>query len=330
MTDDQSAEVTSKKTLSVGKILASARTEQGMSTDMVAARLCLTESYIKSLEEDRYENLPGDTFIRGYLRNYADMVGLNDEEVVRLYLEQKSINEGLDAERNKAANKGIRSSTNPFVLGGLLVVVIAVAAFAVFSQDQGTHQSSEDLNQVDVSSNTIESDDDSAPELLVSEGTESEGLGSEITTEVSNESTDAVVGLFSQDAVLSEDTLVGSEAAVVTLTESELDAETVDAQVEVVSETVLSIPENNPIASLSKDTLNFSFNGDCWYQVIDATGSKLAERSKLAGDKSEIEGVPPFTVTIGDTTVVELTHNGDVVDLSPYYQRKTARFKLGD
>lgn len=41
--------------------------------------------YIKALEEENYDILPGTTYVKGYLRTYAKQLGLNSDEIIALY-----------------------------------------------------------------------------------------------------------------------------------------------------------------------------------------------------------------------------------------------------
>ena len=54
-----------------GTLLRQAREDRGWSVAEVAGKLHLTESAIVNLEADRYDELPGVTFVRGYIRSYA-------------------------------------------------------------------------------------------------------------------------------------------------------------------------------------------------------------------------------------------------------------------
>jgi cytoskeleton protein RodZ len=312
MTDQSTQEVGQKSNLPVGKILASARTEQGMTTDMVAARLCLTESYIKALEAGNYDVLPGDTFIRGYLRNYADIVGLNGEELVRLYLDQQNLARQA-AEIEKSEHE--RSSGSNKLMLGAVIVLVAIVVAVMFSMDQdSTAELDADADIVEQTQpqDSVEaiSDEPSQPEDVDSDVSDEQGKMSEraSTENGSRENT--------EQTVQTEET---------NLLESAAEQETTETLVLEVAET----PVSEDVISTTK-TLSFNFLGDCWYQVVDATGAKLAERTKSAGETSDIEGVPPFTVTLGDTTVVELTYEEELIDLSPYFARKSARFQVGE
>lgn len=67
-----------------GMMLAQARGELGLTLDQVAEQMKVSVSYLQALEQDSYESLPGATFVRGYLRNYARLLQLDEEAVVEL------------------------------------------------------------------------------------------------------------------------------------------------------------------------------------------------------------------------------------------------------
>ena len=65
-----------------GKILASARMGWDLTVDEVATNLNLSADTIRALEKDEYEKLPGYTFVKGYIRSYANLLRLNPDEVI--------------------------------------------------------------------------------------------------------------------------------------------------------------------------------------------------------------------------------------------------------
>lgn len=68
-----------------GQRLKAAREEAGLALADVAERLRLSTSIVKALEADDYERLPGAAFVKGYLRNYAKLVGLPADDIANLY-----------------------------------------------------------------------------------------------------------------------------------------------------------------------------------------------------------------------------------------------------
>ena len=65
----------------VGQELAFAREEKGMSQEQIADILNLTLANVIALENDDYEKLPGWTYVSGYLRAYARLLGLNSDSL---------------------------------------------------------------------------------------------------------------------------------------------------------------------------------------------------------------------------------------------------------
>lgn len=68
-----------------GAILRARRETAGLSVDQVADRLYLLCSVIRHLELDNYERIRGETFVRGYLRNYARLLGLSPDKLLSRY-----------------------------------------------------------------------------------------------------------------------------------------------------------------------------------------------------------------------------------------------------
>lgn len=67
---------------SPGLLLRTAREAAGLSIEQVAEKLHLLKSVVTSLEKDSYDRIRGDTFARGYLRNYARLLGMNADDIV--------------------------------------------------------------------------------------------------------------------------------------------------------------------------------------------------------------------------------------------------------
>src|SRR5258705_4986144 len=66
-----------------GAMMRVARESAGMSIDVVAQHLKLAPRQVKALEDGDYTRLPGRTFVRGFVRNYARLVKLDPQRVLR-------------------------------------------------------------------------------------------------------------------------------------------------------------------------------------------------------------------------------------------------------
>ncbi len=86
--------------------------------------------YLEALEQDRFDVLPAPVFARGFLREYARVVGLNPDEVVNLYL--VALEERAEGSRRVERPKPARSessSSAPSSLGYGLLLGLAVVLF---------------------------------------------------------------------------------------------------------------------------------------------------------------------------------------------------------
>ncbi|HEY0839496.1 MAG TPA: helix-turn-helix transcriptional regulator [Vulgatibacter sp.] len=70
---------------SFGRYLVQQRELRGLTPDDVIRVTKLSPVAVHALETDRFDRLPGRTFVVGYLRAYASCVGLNPDEVVLRY-----------------------------------------------------------------------------------------------------------------------------------------------------------------------------------------------------------------------------------------------------
>lgn len=65
--------------------LRAQRERVALSIEDIARVTKIPERSLRQLEEGKFEELPADVFVRGFLRSYARVVGVNPDEVVRRY-----------------------------------------------------------------------------------------------------------------------------------------------------------------------------------------------------------------------------------------------------
>jgi cytoskeleton protein RodZ len=76
------AHTRSDEPLAVGSILRQARKRQGMDIGTVEERTKIRAKYLRALEEDDWDVLPGPAYARGFIRAYAELLGLDSEVLV--------------------------------------------------------------------------------------------------------------------------------------------------------------------------------------------------------------------------------------------------------
>jgi cytoskeleton protein RodZ len=75
-------------------------------------------------------------------------------------------------------------------------------------------------------------------------------------------------------------------------------------------------------------TVVFTFSGDCWVNIYDATGERIAWGVKKLGYVMTITGKAPLKVTLGKPELAAITFNGKQVDMSSFNVGNIAKFTL--
>jgi cytoskeleton protein RodZ len=121
----------------IGGSLREARVKRGLSPADVQKAIRIRDRYLQALEEERWELLPGDAYVKGFLRTYADFLGLDgnlyvDEYNNRFARQDEPV---LVPERFPRRARRIRRTglLRPMLavgaIGAIVAIVAAVAAW---------------------------------------------------------------------------------------------------------------------------------------------------------------------------------------------------------
>ena len=112
----------------IGATLREARERRGLSLDDVQQSLHFRERYLTALEDERWELLPGEAYTKGFLRTYAEFLGLDGT----LYIDE--FNERVAAEEEQAiVPESLAPRRKRSRLLVRAIVGVVVLAFAVFA-----------------------------------------------------------------------------------------------------------------------------------------------------------------------------------------------------
>ncbi len=79
--------------LSPGERLKEKRTELGISLEEVSNALLISVSNLKALEDNRYEELPGLTYIIGYWRSYANILEVDISDEIEIHKDRLQVSD---------------------------------------------------------------------------------------------------------------------------------------------------------------------------------------------------------------------------------------------
>ena len=128
--------------MALGEFLRKAREDAGFSVDELAHLVNLRPGLIKAMESDDFLPCGGDTYARGHLRNIAQIIRCNPQELLTMYdaehaVDSRSIHSQL-VDNNAAAIRRENRKLSWKVLVGAsvsIVVLIGVAQFAISAVD---------------------------------------------------------------------------------------------------------------------------------------------------------------------------------------------------
>lgn len=75
----------------VGNYLRHQREAKGMSLEEVARATRVPMSSVERLESDQFDELPGEVFVRGFMKSYARAVGIDTDDVLARYTASRRV-----------------------------------------------------------------------------------------------------------------------------------------------------------------------------------------------------------------------------------------------
>ena len=85
----------------VGEMLRNARLKRGITVAEVAEELCIRKAYITAIEDMDYDNIPPVPYGVGFIRNYAQFLGLNSDRIISSYRQFMTEENGDKKEPNQ-------------------------------------------------------------------------------------------------------------------------------------------------------------------------------------------------------------------------------------
>ena len=167
----------------VGEILRNARTKQGKKLHTVADDLCIRVTYLEAIENMDLKNIPQPPYGIGFIRSYAEYLGLNSERIVSSY---KQTLHGI-TEKDENVTEKTNNSSKPKLYHVLLGILgLGIIAYAWLNwplyQDNSTMEAFEsNVNYTDV------------PQPLIIEETEMTESENASNENVSDDETDVIV-----------------------------------------------------------------------------------------------------------------------------------------
>lgn len=326
------------KELSPGKRLLQGRLDLGLTQEQVAKELYITLAKIKALESDDYRRLTSDTFIRGYIRAYANLLKLDVVEILAAY---DQLTQEADAESEAAVNakaeppiaaRPTKSALHYLlVIGGCLLGLWLISIW-FFDGRKETNYST----VLPVESSVAVSNDVAFESSVAISSVESGvfAVGSSKTQSsvfASSSIAKAASSVGASKARASSSSRASTTNANATNNVRNQSSSSVALSSDAASSVAVSSVRAAQVnKSNTLDTISFTFRAECWLEVSDSRGDVLATELQGAGSKLTLVGKAPFDVKLGNAPGVDIQLNSKKIDVIPLLGSNVLTLRVGN
>ncbi|MFG0454165.1 RodZ domain-containing protein [Shewanella mangrovisoli] len=361
------SEAESTPDVTLGTVLRTAREQMGLSIADTAVKLHLRPGIVENLEADDFSNISSSTYVRGYVKNYARMLGV-DNALIEACLARQVPLVTQPAMQSFSRKTTYQARDTKLKWLSFFIVIVLLGLFVLWWMQRTTL-----VTHVDVSQPTAEelaAANQTLPgDVLLTETDASERLseiavnGSMATDGPVKDTDESTIDPNMNDTAAMEAEQTSANSAMnaseantaltnnasntAPNTASNLAASnTVGAPSATQNATANTAPVQNPTASnapaantastaqampvaAGQSSITIELTGDCWINIVDAKGKAIVDGVRGAGANIQASGVPPFKVILGAPTVVStFTVDGKAISLAEFPKGRVARLTI--
>lgn len=293
--------------VSVGQQLRQAREARNLAVADIARTLKLGQRQVEALENGNWQGLPGVTFIRGFVRNYARLVGV-DAAPLMVQLDQSLTKptDTLDVAESRptriytTGSSASRKNRQMVVIGAIILSVAGLIYFLL--------------------PNDLSALRDSTQAMLDSIGKKGPSAEASSTVVTAGERPEPVFppGTTPQQVMNPQLQVPAEEKS----PEPLRPAVPVEAKPEVVA------PKPGLVVEQKAPQIRFVITKDSWVEVRDRDNKVVFSQRMAGGAEQSVSGQGPLSLVLGYAPGVQLYWHGEKVDLVPHTKGDVARLVL--
>lgn len=314
-----------------GVRLRNAREQLGLSQQAVAERLCLKVSTVRDIEDDKAPAELASTFLRGYIRSYARLVHIPEEELLPMIEKQAPIRAAKVAPMQTFSLGKRRKKRDGWLMSFTWLVLFVVVGLTGAWWWQNHKAQQQEITTMA---------DQSSAELNASGSSEGQNVplnNDAVSTAPETPNTTAATTPVEPTAPT---TAAPATAAQTPAATAHSNAVVSPSQAPVTQSPAAQPSANANNAPLPTDqagvaspdaahALVMNFNADCWLEVSDASGKKLFSGIQRKDATLNLTGQAPYKLKIGAPAAVQIQYQGKPVDLSRFIRtNQVARLNL--
>lgn len=306
-----------------GRMLSEAREMMGLSQQQVADKLNFRKTLVQEIEAEQFDLTLPAAFNRGYLKNYAKLVNISQDDVLNSY-DQLGVAQRQCAEM-QSFSKGTEKQAEHNMLMWityLILIALITATVVWWYQAQSAQPTSIVVNGANEGalkeSSNPNGSENKAAQVLENVGT--------LETQINQSSEQVVADASKTRNAISEEAEQISNADIV----AQANSTTQELLADMQSADMQSADSPDDVIETTPTLVDlvFTFSGDCWVNIYDASGERVAWGVKKSGYVMSVSGQAPFTVTLGKPELVAIEYNDTPVDMSGFNAGNIAKFSL--
>ncbi|MBL4940582.1 MAG: DUF4115 domain-containing protein [Colwellia sp.] len=287
-----------------GQMLSEARSKLSLSVEDVTDKLKFKKGLVQNIEQDIFDQKLPATFNRGYLRNYAKLVHVDIDEVLSAY-DMLGVAEVQRSEMQSFSNLTEKQAEHSRIMWfSYLIVTILFGLMVLWWLQEPKQLSAEKNTEVQ--------------QVIISDG-------KSVSAPIKSVENAKLSSLKLNKAPLENISLTGEQSEQTSTAPETIQPKNITANV-IISEKSTHETSQKPVAELSSAI--FTFSGDCWVNIYDATGERIAWGVKKSGYVMTITGKAPLKVTLGKPELAAIVFNGQPIDMSAFDVGNIAKFTL--
>ncbi|PUW42998.1 cytoskeleton protein RodZ [Cronobacter sakazakii] len=315
-----------------GERLRLAREQLGLSQQVVAERLCLKVSTVRDIEEDKAPADLASTFLRGYIRSYARLVHVPEEELLPMLSKQAPVRTAQVAPMQTYALGKSRKKRDGWLMSFTwLVLFVVVGLTGAWWWQNHKAQQEEISTMADQSSAELSQNAANSPQSVP--------LNTDNTADASQDQATPPADLPSGDTQntasnnpqptpMPSPNTASQQPVVVPPSQANTDT-AAQQNTTQPAQSQLPVGQASTAPAADANALVMNFTADCWLEVTDATGKKLFSGLQRKDTNLNLSGQAPYRLKIGAPSAVQIQYQGKPVDLSRFIRtNQVARLTL--
>ena len=291
-----------------GLMLSDARKKLSLSTENVADRLKFKTNLVENIEQDIFDQKLPATFNRGYLRSYAKLVNIDADEVLSAY-DLLGVAEVQRSEMQSFSNLTEKQAEHSLLMWiSYFIVAVLLGLMVLWWLQEPNQLINESIPQ--------------KPQVI----------NKNIVNQSKSEDEKKVIVLPKQENVQPENKNNELNSAQVESDTQKLSIPLATEQevphLGIIESNKPSVEEAAQESVITLSTVVFTFSGDCWVNIYDATGERIAWGVKKSGYVMTVTGKAPLKITLGKPELASIVFNDQLIDMSQFNAGNIAKFTL--